>query len=46
MDECIFIKKPGECQYCLKTRYLQCLLNKQHLKVSVDGVTKKCRLTE
>ena len=32
-EECIFIDRPRECSGCLRSKKLQCLLNKQHLIV-------------
>lgn len=37
---CIFVDQPKECSLCLDSRKLQCLLNKQHLKVK-SGAKKE-----
>ena len=37
MPKCIFIARPKECSICLDARILQCLLDKQHLKIREEA---------
>ena len=34
---CIFVDQPIECLICLKSRWLQCVLNRQHLIIRPEA---------
>ena len=36
-EECIFVDKPKECEICLRSHKLRCLLNKRHLLVRQEA---------
>ncbi len=38
MSDCIFVDRPKECSTCIQSKMLQCLLNKEHLKVKKEAI--------
>ena len=41
---CIFVDQPKECETCLDSRKLQCLINKRHLKVHPEAEAELVKL--
>ena len=44
MTTCIFVSKPPECEYCLDSLKLQCLLNHRKHVVAEKGKVQLLRL--
>lgn len=42
--DCLFVSQPKECNICLETGKLQCLLNKRHLIVRPEAKSELVKL--